>query len=586
VTSTEDVAGPKAFSFLSPHDVDHHYYLWQCYCATKADAKDTFGGETNDNNNTTTTPSWITEIPSTLSSMRTISEHNAKCRTTRYIDVPTLSRLLSSLECFNDSSPSNGKASTQFVPLAILALIAEYSQHFQRLYAFASISEYLGASTDQYRFYIMESLPSNKSLALPLRSKDGDDSNDEMNGRLNDWRRVVMTTKAGSDAETPCLFAYRDYIISSWTGDDVIQPYLCQVPSPCIMAPPRSKDASKKPAKKGAVPIEGDDIMRVTCRRWTCLETGRSLFHTMAGWGHYRFIDIIECPSDMKEEDHMNPPSFLPHSYGHHPVSQSHHPRYWFWIAESNRIQLYSVDHVTGGVDAISSPPYNNAPYSGRFVRIVSRYEHIIYLFTQTSDTLTMITYDTFRSQWTDLTTIALPLRFSQMERAFAIPKCGIFMYSSSTDFSNPQAPRAGGGVLGSIMLYHPMSHTCAALEWTFPLWQAAAHEVQSSKAWVSSQRSMIWYNNTVLVVPLTDACSQVKNKSIEVTQCYMLAPHLITRHYTPVTSSLNGMGKNEIGEMMLTITLPQKVSLQDWIRIDDLPSYTNLLSMYATSFY
>jgi hypothetical protein len=519
-------------------------------------------------------------------------DHSAICRTTQYIDIPTLSRLLSSLECFNNASPSNGTSSSQFVPLAILTLVAEYSQHFQRLYAFASIGERLGSSTDRYRFYIMEGLPSNKYESLPLlrSNKDGaDNTNDEMNGRMNDWRRVVMTTKAAGEGELPYLFAYHDWIISAWPGQDLIQPYLCRVPSPCIMAPPRSKGTAASPveAKKGAVPIEGNDVMRVTCGRWTQFESG--FLGVTRRWSNYRFIDIIECPSDMNEENRVNPPSLQAASYpnGKKAISHTDHPRYWWYIAANNRIDLYYIDHKNGAIDTVNS----NKIRDDQYLRIASRYEQIIYLFTQTPKRLWIITYDTLRAQWNDLQSMEPPEHINNIHCSITIPKCGILMYSCPED-----PPRRLLPDNNATMLYHPMSHQWTVMDWIYPEWKAANDE--SDSLGVGGQRSMVWYNNTILLVPLKAPYIPIWDMSIEVTRCYMLAPHLITRHYTPVplsssssSSSTNGgigsgIDKSSIGDMMVTITLPQKVALKDWIRIDDLPSYTDRLSMYATSFY
>jgi hypothetical protein len=160
----------------------------------------------------------------------------------------------------------------------------EYSQYVDRLYAFATSST-PGPSTEYYRFYINESLP---TPIEPIDSKN--DTHDGVVGELasggverpsfgNGWRRVAMVTRLRSeDTEPPDLSVYHDRIILTWPRSLIIQAYQCHVPAPCIIVP------SKKPFTTTPTPT-GDNhgpvtemaaIIRVASGRWSPI-SGSSL---------------------------------------------------------------------------------------------------------------------------------------------------------------------------------------------------------------------------------------------------------------------------------------------------------------------
>jgi hypothetical protein len=563
-----------SLGFLDPSDAHYDYYQWRVHCAiNQLNPRQIREMEANIQPIIAATSSLSSsQSPSTIPHQG----GRAICRSTRYLDVPTISRLLASLECFNHHTTD------------LLAIIAEYSQHFQRLYAVAAVEDEVARTRLPHRFYFMESLPSyhnspsEGSSSLEDHERMGNQF-DERKGRMNDWRRVAMTTKAGGD---PRFVAYHDYITATSPGDDL---QVCQVPSPYIMAPPLSKDTSNIPAKKPVTAIEGDDVMRVTCGRWTPIKGG-SFGVEIRDWTRYQFIDVIDYSNDVDEENvDMNsltlstPAGSATTTSSQNTVEVKKKARYWYWGKglQDSTVGLH-YQEMDGRRMTFVQP-------GSPAMDIVSRYEDIIYLF----ELPRMCTFNTITEIWNEYQApaISFPSNSSHrtittlkvFNRTFTIPKCGIFMYAAD----HYHSMHFDDGLWDTTLLYQPMCDKWTFLEWQYPhlelrrLTGDATRNV--SCEW---QRSMIWYNNTVLLIPLIPHTVDIHNldKSKEVVACYMLAPHLITRHYTPVTASSGD--KHTIGDMLVTITLPQKVELKDWIRIDDLPSFADDILMSVTSIY
>jgi hypothetical protein len=342
---------------------------------------------------------------------------------------------------------------------------------------------------------------------------------------------------------------------------------------------------------------EGDDIVRVACARWTPIK-GDDWGVEVRNWGRYQFIDVIDYSHDVDETNvEMNSLTLAPQSQTSTTISSQNivdvkkKARYWYWgvVLLTSTIGLHYQEMNGRRVTKVQ----NDSPA----MDLASRYEDTIYLFDK-SAMPRLCTFDTLTEIWQEYR--APPITFpptsgrtitgslKNVNRTFPIPKCGIFMYSAhhypSFWIDCP--------LFDTTLLYQPMCDKWIFLDWLYPSWQPCTDSnsgPNTKPRYVDSTqwyRSMAWYNNTIVLIPLRPRTADPPNidQTKEVTPCYMLAPHLITRHYTPV--DVSSYDKRIIGDMLVTITLPQRVAIADWIRIDDFPSYTDHISMSATSIY
>jgi hypothetical protein len=575
------------------------------------------------------------------------------CCTTRDVDINKLIQILTtlfdeplSLSSTSSSFPSSLLSSpirSMHMPLPIITIISEYSQFVDRLYAFAASST--SASTESYRFYINESLPSIQRSTIDIHGSDSNSKNNSNNGNdYSGWRRVVMTTKVKSDGLfPPNLSTYRDHIFVTWPTSAGVS-YQCQVPSPCIFASSPASSRSQGSGSTKSIPsttkrpmtieaiTENDNMMRVKCGKWHPLNrVGQSAIVTPSpDWRYQLGYSYVGTFGYDKKEDNEHMDTFIDITTNTvHKIDDGQKMTTKRKKGYSTTVLRHCFMHTKQHSIVMSYvvPPHESMVYMTLSAKSTeSSMGHIVvqfdaqyfYLFEFTQFQQVNITrYDTFRCTWQICPTLNCPESKSLPHLAgVTIPKVGILLSLPNERLHEP------------TYLYRPHDNKFEQYQWEYPTASTSCVQTVTPSSSSSSSsssiepkatyRHMVWYNNHLLIISggsgtianvvdtksssssstSTDDSTPIASTSM---RCFMLSPKLIKYEYryepslsssssiaptmAAATEINNPLASNTNDPQMTSfVTFPSNVAVSDWIRIDDLPFSAPSISFHVTS--